>query len=244
MTSEIDRHGGKAVWRQIADHLKGEILAGRPRPGDRLPTEHDLAHHYSVNRHTARRALAALAEMGLVRTEQGRGSFVQDHIIDYRVRRRTRFSENISALRREPGGRLLRERDLTADNALAASLDIPPGSPVVMLQILGEADGRPISLSSHYFPKERFPALADAFRDTGSITKALARCGVADYLRRQTRVTARMPRAEDLRVFQQPPNRPILQAESINVDTAGRPVSFTVARFASDRVQLVFEPED
>ncbi|HIJ61137.1 MAG TPA: phosphonate metabolism transcriptional regulator PhnF [Rhodospirillaceae bacterium] len=242
MTNDIDRHGGKAVWRQIADHLEADIMAGRLKPGERLATEHDLARQFAVNRHTARRALAALADMGMVRTEQGRGSFVQEHVIDYRVRRRTRFSENISAARREPGGRLLDERDLPADEDLAAKLDIPRGSPVLMLRILGEADGRPISLASHYFPKDRFPGLADAFRDTGSITKALARCGVADYLRRHTRVTARMPRAEDLRALQQPANRPILQAESLNVDTDGRPVFFTVARFASDRVQLVFEP--
>ncbi|MFY0116435.1 hypothetical protein ABTQ02_19100 [Acinetobacter baumannii] len=42
--------------------------------------------------------------------------------------------------------------------------------------------------------------------------------------------------------MQQAPTKPILLTEGINVDSAGRPVEYSVARWASERVQMVFEP--
>lgn len=231
-----------ALWRQIAEALEKEIAGGVREPGERLPTEQDLSSEYGVNRHTVRRALAALVEQGLIRVEQGRGAFVQEAMLDYRVRKRTRFSENVTAAQREPSGRLLRALELKAEEAVARALELRKGSPVILLETVGEADGRPISVAAHYFPKARFPDLIAAYGEAGSVTGALARYDAADYTRKVTRVTARMPRGSDARTLQQPANRPILMAESINVGADGRPVEYSVTRFASDRVQIVFEP--
>ncbi len=86
------------------------------------------------------------------------------------------------------------------------------------------------------------PALIDYYRESGSITQALARSGVADYVRKTTKVTARAARAADARLLGQPTSRPILMTESINVDANGLPIEYSVGRWASDRVQLVVEP--
>lgn len=241
-TTDLSRGAGTALWRQIAETLERDILAGKVAPGHKLPTEHELAGQFDVNRHTVRRAIAALGEKGLVRIEQGRGTFVQESVIEYQVRRRTRFSENIAANKREASGRVIRVVELPAEGAVAKALEIRKGSAVVMIERLAEADGRPMSVSAHYFPKGRFPDIAVIYQQSGSFTQALAHYGIADPIRRTTRVTARTARAGDSQLLQQPPNKPILMSEGINVDATGRPVEYTVARWASDRVQLVFEP--
>lgn len=238
----VVRGAGTALWLQIAERLRELILAGVHPAGRQLPTEQALAKTFGVNRHTVRHALAALAEKGLVRIEQGRGTFVQEAIIDYPVRQRTRFSENIGALGREAGGRLLNIAEVRADAAVAQALALRKGVAVVVIDRLNEVDGRPLSLTSHYFPKSRFPGIGAAYRESGSIARALARCGLADFHRQVTRVTARVARIGDSRLLAQPLNRPILMTESINVDLDGRPVEYTIARWASERVQLVFEP--
>ena len=69
--------GGVALWRQIADAIRLDIVGGKLANGDRLPTEAVLAERFSANRHTVRRALAVLAEQGVVVAEQGRGTFVR-----------------------------------------------------------------------------------------------------------------------------------------------------------------------
>jgi len=238
----LDRGGGMTLWLQIAAQLEKQILSGLWKPGERLPTEYSIAGDFAVNRHTARRAIAALAEQGLVRVEQGRGTFVQENVIDYRVGKRTRFSENLSAQNKEPSGKLLRAAEMPAGESVARALGIRKGSATVVIERLGEADGRPVNVSSHYFAKARFPDLAEHYRETGSVTAALARSGLADYTRRSTKVTARPVRAADARLLGQASTRPILMTESINVDAAGQPTEYCVTRWASDRVQIVIEP--
>lgn len=242
VSNDLARGTGTALWHQIAERLEREIVAGNRQPGDRLPTEHRMAEEFAVNRHTVRRAVAALAERGLVRIEQGRGTFVQESVIDYRVKRRTRFTENVLGHNREPSGRVLTIREEPAEARVAEALDIRKGAAVLVAERLGEADGRPISVASHYFAKARFPGLVDLLGETNSISAAMERLGVGDYTRKVTKVTARAARAADARLLQQAPNKPILMTEAINVDCAGRPVEYSIARWASDRVQIVFEP--
>lgn len=240
--AHLARGQGTALWRQIAERLEAAILAGRHQPGAQLPTEHQMAEEFGVNRHTVRRAVAALEEAGLVRIEQGRGTFVQESVIDYRVKQRTRFSENVTNSRQEPSGRILSVREEVAEDAVARALELRKGSAVWVVERVGEANGRPLSVASHYFPKARFPSLGEVLAELGAITPTMERLGVGDYTRKITKVTARVARAADARLLQQPPNKPILMTEGINVDRTGRPVEYSVGRWASDRVQIVFEP--
>ena len=62
----------------VADRLRGEILAGRLRPGMRIPPERELAFALGVNRLTLRAALARLEALGLVTTRHGSGTVVTD----------------------------------------------------------------------------------------------------------------------------------------------------------------------
>jgi GntR family phosphonate transport system transcriptional regulator len=237
----LARMSGVALWRQIEQEIEADIRAKQFGPGDQLPTEAELSLRFGVNRHTVRRAMLGLQERGLIRVEQGRGSFVQENIVDYRLGRRTRFSENILSLRRDPTGELIRVARLPADKTMAQMLNLRAGEPVLLLETLKSADGRPINLGSHHFPFRRFNGLAEAFKTEGSITAALRKFGVNDYTRKVTRVTSRMPEEEEARLLAQPRNRPVLITESVNVDEAGTPIEYGMARFAADRVQFVFE---
>src|SRR5580658_4161810 len=151
------REPGVTLWRQIYRSIEDEIARGSPSPGGRLPTEAQLSQRFAVNRHTVRRALEELSRNGLIRIEQGRGSFVTEDVLDYAVAPRTRFSEWIRRHNMEPSGRILELREIAADAAVAAGLGVRPGARVVRLERLGLADGRPVSLGTHHFPAARFP---------------------------------------------------------------------------------------
>lgn len=237
----LERSAGISLWRQIESTLAAEIEDGTLEPAAQLPTESELAKRFGVNRHTVRRGIATLVERGLVRVEQGRGTFVQEHVLDYLVGKRTRFSENVARQNRAAGGRLLSAREIAADAVVAKALDMRRGEAVVLLETLGEVDGRPVSVSGHHFQSARFPGLIDAYKRLGSITKVLTEFECGDYTRKVTRVMARMPDPGEADLLQQPRNRPVLVTEAINVDRDGRPVEFGVGRYAADRFQIVFE---
>jgi GntR family phosphonate transport system transcriptional regulator len=238
----LTRGNGVALWRQIHAQLEAAISSGRFGPGDRLPSENSLSVEFGVNRHTIRRALSVLEEDGLIRVEQGRGSFVREPVIHYPVSRRTRFSENLSRQRRTPGNILLSAVDAEADPQVAEALGIEPGEVVTRITSAGEADGRRISYSTAFFPKTLFPGMVRVYRELKSVTRTLNYFGVADYSRKQTRIIARMPTTEEAGELRQPRNRPVLVTESVNVAENGVPVEFGVCLFASDWVQILVEP--
>lgn len=237
----LARGQGVSLWRQIATAMDRDIASGRYRPGDRLPTEGELALRFGVNRHTVRRAMEELEGRGLVRIEQGRGSFVAEDVLDYQLGPRTRFSENIRSQNREPAGRILRIAEVTAEAGVAEALGIRRGRAVIFVERLALADGRPIVIGAHHFPAQRFARLPDLLALDSSITAALVACGVPDYRRRVTRVTARLPTPEEAETLQQSRNRPVLVTEAVNTDPEGVVVDVTHSRYAAGRVQLVVE---
>src|ERR1700710_283317 len=128
------RQDGVTLWRQIAGQIQGDIASGACKPGTRLPTEAELSTRFGVNRHTVRRALEELSRDGLVRVEQGRGSFVAEDVLDYNVEARTRFSEWIRKHNKEPSGIVRQLREIPADQRVAAGLGVRGGSRVVVLE--------------------------------------------------------------------------------------------------------------
>ena len=63
-------------YRQIAGILRRRIESGQYPPDTRIPTESELMEMFEVARTTARRAIAALREEGLIYTVPQRGSYV------------------------------------------------------------------------------------------------------------------------------------------------------------------------
>lgn len=235
------RRTGSPLWQFIADSLAQEIRDRIFAPGDRLPTEPELAQRFGVNRHTVRRAVASLQDEGMIRIEQGRGTFVQDDIVDYPLSKRTRFSEIVERQARLPSGTLLRTVTIPADADAAEALQIAVGAPVGLIETVGKVDGQPISLVAHHFALDRFPNLFAAYEIDRKITPMLSRLGVPDYLRKTTRVTARTPDTYEMRHLRLARGTPVLCLEAINVDGEGRPVEYGLTRFSSNRVQIVID---
>lgn len=73
---QIDPIAPVPPYQQIAEILRRRIRAGRYRPDTRIPTESELVEEFEVARTTARRAVSALREEGLIYTVPNRGSYV------------------------------------------------------------------------------------------------------------------------------------------------------------------------
>src|SRR3569832_2859530 len=117
-----DAASGVALWRRVADGIERDIADGRFAAGEKQPNENEIAETYRVNRHTVRRALAALAERRLVRAERGSGTYVEAPRLAYPLSSRTRFSEIVGAGGREPRGQLNAATEEPATRELARLL--------------------------------------------------------------------------------------------------------------------------
>lgn len=242
MTETLNTH--RFAWHRIEQTLLAEIAAGSPQAGSRLPGEFDLAERFGVNRHTARRAVGALVDRGVVRIERGVGAFIAERsVLDYAIGRRTRFRQNLTAADRRPERQVLAHRVVGATGLVAKALAVRAGLKVWDIHLLGLADGQALSVGSLYAPHRRFPHLVEHLVATGGITEALSMAGVHDYTRRSTRVGARLPTETEAAFLQQSQAMPVLITESVDVDQSGRAVTYSHVAFAAARIQFVVDAQ-
>lgn len=220
------------------------IQAGAIKPGEQLPTEHTLAAHFSVNRHTIRRALGHLETIGLLHVVRGRGTFVHENVIDYHLSRRTRFSENLKRQNKEASGTILDMGEKVAPRAAALALGLKDGEQVVWLRVLKYADERPISVTERFYPLRRFQGFQEVYAQRQSVAATFEYFGFFDYTRKSTRITARMPSVEEMDKLKLPRNRPVLVTESIDIDSEGEPIEYGCTAFHGEAVQLVVDADD
>ncbi|WJR76551.1 phosphonate metabolism transcriptional regulator PhnF [Bradyrhizobium sp. NP1] len=236
-----DLSTGVALWRQVADGIERGIAEGRFPAGTKLPGETEIAELYRVNRHTVRRALAMLAERGLVRAERGSGTYVEAQRLAYPLRSRTRFSEIVGAGGREPRGQLIEAGEEPATREVARLLGLKTGAPLARIEALRFADRVPICISTSWLSAERFPGAGHVFATARSMTKLLEHYGVRDYRRGSTRITAAIAEASDAARLDLTLGRPVLVVDSTDLDADGTPLVTKRSRFAAERVAFVVD---
>lgn len=146
-------------YYQLVEILREQILSGELRPNDQLPTEESLCREYGVSRGTVRRAFTTLTYEGLIRAEQGRGTFVK--IVKPRLASFSLadFEEDMRLQQREPGTRLLAASVSPATSEVARRLDLAAGEPVIYIARLRLADGQPVIHETRHLAQALCPDL-------------------------------------------------------------------------------------
>lgn len=231
------------IWKSIQDTLSADIANGHYAQGDKLPTEAELSKRFGVNRHTVRRALSEMAANGTVHSRRGAGVYVASRPTDYPIGRRVRFHQNLSDQGRLPAKQILRLETRLPDAREAEALRLNDGDQVHVYEGISLADDSPVALFKSVFPAVRLPQMLVDLAETKSVTQALARGGVHDYTRAETRLTAKLATATQALNLRIQDGAPILRTQSINIDTDGVPVEFGLTWFAGDRISLVITPD-
>lgn len=123
--------------------LMQRIRTGEFKPGQRIPSELELARTYNISRMTVREAIKALQQDHLLYTIHGRGSYVSHTLIDQPITRLQSGTELTAEL-----GYLLTTQVLGATveaptDAIAAALRLQQGTEVLRLERLRLLDGAP-----------------------------------------------------------------------------------------------------
>ena len=78
MHFHIDPNSSRPIIRQVIEQIQWQIVGGRIKPGDRLPSIRELAQQLEVNPTTVTRIYSELAAAGVVVLRQGQGAFVAE----------------------------------------------------------------------------------------------------------------------------------------------------------------------
>jgi GntR family phosphonate transport system transcriptional regulator len=235
---------GITLWRQIGESLTQEIESGHLATDQRLPSSEALASRFGVNRHTVRKAIAHLQAEGKVRIERGRGTYAVVNPLNYNLGPRQLFEQNLANHNLVPSRTVIAVVECHPPAKAAEALEIPADETVVLVTILGEADGSPINYGHHYVVSSRLPGIAGAFRSflgrrqTFSFTSLFEACGNSEYRRRNVRIRSRLPENEEARHLNIASTEFVLVTEVTSVGDANKPLTHAETCFASSRVEL------
>ncbi len=237
---KLVRGAGITVHGQIEDWLADAIVTGRLAPGDRLPTEQDLAAWLGVSRMTLRHALAELAQRGLVTRTVGRsgGTFVAEPKVEQDLTVLAGFSEQLRRSGLVAGARVLVAAQIPASPAASAALEIGAGDPVYEVRRLRLAGGQPILIEHSLFPAARCPGLLQ-YRLDGSLYELLEeKYGQRPYRAKEVLepVAAGVREAEALGVAE---GAPLMLVERTAYGRSGEPLEFARDLFRGDRTRVV-----
>ncbi|MEZ5854125.1 MAG: phosphonate metabolism transcriptional regulator PhnF [Hyphomicrobiaceae bacterium] len=231
-------------WQQIANALAASIERGAYTDGSILPSAASIAERYGVHRHTARQAFRHLEELGLVSVTRGRGTTVTGQRIPYRIGRRVSFRANFGAAGVKAAGTVLDCRLAEAAGETAVLLGVATGDPVWEIRMTSRAAGAAVSTSVHTLSEARFPAFdAQIIKAKASTTAAFKAYGIADYMRLETRLTARTATASEARILGLKRNGVVMQSFAVDGLEDGTPLQIITSAFAADRVEFVLSQE-
>ena len=169
-----------SLRHSLADELRARILAGEWRPGERLPSEPELARRRFVSRSSMRAAITVLEEDGFVSRKHGSGTYVSHRpALPNDLGRNFGVSSMIARSGMQPGSVAESASEVPAPPAVAEALGVEAGSPVSSLRRVRTADGRRVVDVSDWCRIEHLSPADLAVLGEGSIYTALAERGLA-----------------------------------------------------------------
>ena len=133
----------RSLRHDLADELRSRILEGEWRPGDRLPSEPELARRRFVSRSSVRGAIAMLEEEGYVSRRHGSGTYVTHRpAFANDLGRNFSVARLITASGMVPGSLEETWGTVPAPDFVAEALEVPEGTMVSELRRVRTADGR------------------------------------------------------------------------------------------------------
>jgi GntR family transcriptional regulator len=224
------------AWEGVADTIR----QGGYRPGDRLPSERELAERLDVSRSTLRLALHDLERAGVVvrRPGRGGGTFVASPKVERDLGSFTGLGEYIRRQGLVAGARVIAVGLIPVGPSVAGALRIRPGEPVVAVTRVRLADGEPIALERSRFPAERFPGLAEQALG-GSLYELLRKKYGETPARAVERIEPVAADCEAAGLLDVPPGTPLLAVERVAYNPAGDPIEHATDLFRGDRTRVV-----
>lgn len=236
--------------REVLAELHASIERGSYPPGSALPSEHDLAEQFQVNRSTIRIVLQQLRAEGIVTTVRGHGTVIRDRTrLVLPVSRYPNPTPGLGPWETACAQQGLNGRtevtgvsERPADPIVADALGIEPDTVVLHRQHRMHINGHTAQCQEAWIPHDLAAetVLAAPGKIVGGLYLGLTEIGhqpsVADDI-----VTGRMPTPDEAEMLRLDQGSPVLDIRRTTRDRSGRAVLHTHIVVAADRVSLAYQ---
>ncbi|MEW6697082.1 MAG: GntR family transcriptional regulator [Bacillota bacterium] len=232
-----DKPQGYAKQVEIENYIIHKIKINEFKEGTKIPSENELSTLFKVNRHTVRKAIERVRQLGWLYAIQGKGCFVRKKpsSISYPIVSKGCFSDNLNGLSKNHASKLINWTKQTAQRDEIKALKLSPEENVYRLDILRYVDEVPIAVYTSVLPEKVFPGLECHLGGFYSLFKIIRQhYGFSPVCKYQT-IEATFPSLEDMELLEITNHISILKSKIINIHPDGMPVEYCISRIRGDR---------
>ncbi|KAA1175344.1 GntR family transcriptional regulator [Rhizobium tropici] len=144
----VIRNNPVAMYLQIADRLRAEIIEGTYEPSGQLPSESQIMARFNVSRVTVRLALEQLDKDGLIERRKGKGTFVAGKQVRHQIDTLRSFHESLRVQGFDATMRIVEMSAIETPSAFVPLF----GTKCTLLERLHVVNDEPIALGRSFLP--------------------------------------------------------------------------------------------
>jgi GntR family transcriptional regulator len=223
---------------RIGDWLERLIVSRKLKPGDKLPSEVEIANSLGVSRMTLRQALSSIEAKGLIDRRRGRfgGNFVSTPRFEFDHASLPGFTEQMRRIHVEAGAHVLRTGTHRPAADVREALGLKRADQVHEILRARTANGEPIVLEEAYLPAAIFPGLLAADL-TGSLYTAMREYDSAPFSADEE-IEATQANEEQAGLLGIEVGSPLLLITRTSFSESGIAVEFSRDYHRSDRARI------
>lgn len=231
-SGELPAHMRIGYW------LERLIVSRKLEPGDKLPSEVEIANALGVSRMTLRQALATIESKGLIDRRRGRfgGNFVAMPRFEFDHESLPGFTEQMRRMHVEAGAHVIRAATRRPTAEVRRGLRLKRGEQVHEILRARSANGEPIVLEETYFPAAVFPGMLTA-NLTGSLYAVMRDYNAAPFSADE-QIEATRATDQQAEILNIAAGDPLLLITRTSCTVDGLPVEFTLDYHRSDRARI------
>lgn len=218
--------------------MRESIENGQLNPGSAL-SERALCDRFGVSRMTARQALRALRDEGLLYSERGRGTFVAEPKFNVQTRQLLGFTEDMKQRGLTPSSCVLSFQRRAATSEETERLQLPADEEVFEIVRLRLADKVPMAHETCCLPMRLCPQLKRADVERGSLYKVLEETYNLSIEWADEILEAAVATRKEAQALQLPARTPVLVVQRTVYSEERIPIEVVRSVYRGDRYQAV-----
>ncbi len=170
----VSRENSQPLYKMIASDVLQGIAKGEIKKGTLFISETEMQKKYNVSRVTVRKAYKRLIDKGVLRTVQGKGTYVNDvNSNDWTWM--NHFSEEVKVAGHVPSTKIVFMKIIEADEKLARRLKVAVGTECYYFKRIRCVDNQPMWLTESFLPCHVAPGLNEGYFSVYGVSQSLFR---------------------------------------------------------------------
>lgn len=228
------------LYHSVGHIIRTKIQSGEWKVGERIPSERALTLSLNVSRATIRQGIENLVKEGILRREQGRGTFVAPQKFKQGALRLLESSEVIRESGLRPTFEMVGQEMIPANLDIASKLNLPPGEPTAWLQRLLLVNNSPMLIETAYFSRPSFQGLQQIDVESKDLRTLIESAGIQIFRVEEAFEPVLLEEGE-ARQLGVAIGAPALWVEHLVFDLVETPAAYITALIRGDRCRFYTE---